>query len=104
MLARRALNMNGLVMSIKGRQGPYGKGKGGQERQKGSEGKGKSSGKGKGKQGNFKGKQGKSPPGGVTFSLHRQRAAGTMATATPGTGMSAGAGFGDGTKSQFALK
>lgn len=72
MLARRALNMNGLVMSIKGRQGPYGKGKGGQERQKGSEGKGKSSGKGKGKQGNFKGKQGKSPPGGVTFSLHRQ--------------------------------
>ena len=31
----------------KGRQGPYGKGKGGHERQKGSEGKGKSSGKGK---------------------------------------------------------
>ena len=47
-------------LDIKGRQGPYGKGKGGQERQKGSEGKGKSSGKGKGK-------QGKSPPGGVTY-------------------------------------
>ena len=34
-------------LDSKGRQGPYGKGEGGQERQKGSEGKGKSSGKGK---------------------------------------------------------